>query len=198
MNFNSGEQADTAFTTYRGSRSPKFLVMRFVLLNTSSSLKTCLRLNLPCFGLLNTSSRSARSWLVLTASTFLALCCSTPRVTQLILDLFPSFCPNLSWFVVLKTWTFSCSVVSGIFLSTLTFVGPVLVSFSPLCRLNLLLLMFHLPELLQYFDVYLIAFDSVSVLLLSVAFLGVYLFPTFARRRKKDRVRIYIYIYINK
>ena len=106
-----------------------------------------------------------------------ALLCSTPRVALLVVDLSrlsqsfllcvaqhlellcsfstclrPSV--NLSCFVLLNTSIRSarCSVVSGSFLNTLTFVGPVLVSYSPLWRSNLLLLMFHSRELLQYFD----------------------------------------------
>ena len=61
----------------------------------------CLCLNLkPCLVLLNTSSRSNRCRLV-SASIFLVLFCSTPRVTLLVdchfLDLSPSFHLNLSW-----------------------------------------------------------------------------------------------------
>ena len=59
-----------------------------------------------CFVSLNTSSRSAR-WLV-SVSLFLALCW-TPRLRSA-----------------------RCSVVSGGYLNTLTFVGPVLISFYPL------------------------------------------------------------------
>ena len=58
-------------------------------LDSFCSSWTCLRLNLCCFGLLRTSTRSARRSLV-SISTFHALCCSTPRVTLLILDLSPS------------------------------------------------------------------------------------------------------------
>ena len=43
LNFNSGEQADTAFKTYRGSRSPKFLVIAdfSFFFHNSSSKPSC-------------------------------------------------------------------------------------------------------------------------------------------------------------
>ena len=75
-------------------------------LDSLCSLSTCFRLS--CFGLLNTSSRSASCGLFSTVSTFLALCLNT------------------------STRSACCSVVSGGYLNTLTFVGPVLVSFYPL------------------------------------------------------------------
>ena len=87
----------------------------------STSLQTCLRFNLCCFGLLNTS---------------------TPRVALLALGVVST----VSNF--LNTWTCSghFSDVSDSFLNSLTFVELVLVSFSPLCRSNLLLLMFIHPS----------------------------------------------------
>ena len=103
--------------------------------------------------LLNTSSYSAHSWLV---------------------SVLPS---NLSCFVLLDTSTRSarCKIVSGSSLNILTFFVPVLLSFSPICRPNLLF-MFHSPELLRIstFEYFIIAF------------LSVYQYPTFARRRYKS------------
>ena len=125
-----------------------------------------LRLNLSCFGLLNTSSRSACGRFV-SISIFLALFCLTPQVDLLVVDVVST----VSTFLSTSTRSSHCSGVSDSFLNTLTFVELVLVSSSPLCRSNLLPLMFHSPELLQYFDLYLIAFKSVSVLLLFVLFL---------------------------
>ena len=137
----------------------------------------CLCLNLKsCFVLLNTSSRSARCWLVSTVSIILALCCSTPRVTLLILDLSPSFRLNFSCFVFLNPSTRStrCKVVSGSSLNTLTFVVPVLVSFSPVWQPNLLLLMFHSLKLLSISTF----FSSLSIRFLSCCFLYFcYCFP---------------------
>ena len=106
-------------------------------------------------------------------SFFVALVSLGPRVAVLVVDLSPSQslllclaqhieslcslltcldCLNFSCFV-LNTSTHSarCSVVSGGYLNTLTFVEPVLVSFYPLWRSNFLLLMFHSPELLNIF-----------------------------------------------
>ena len=141
-----------------------------------------------CIVLLNTSSCSA-SWLVsvsllllwfstrsaccrlVSVSIFHALCCSTPRVTLLILDLSPfqslllwfaqhieSLCSlltgldclNLSCFVLnTSTRSARCSVVSGGYLNTHTFIRPVIVNFYPLCRSNFLLLMCHSSKLLS-------------------------------------------------
>ena len=81
----------------------------FVMLNTSSrstlTLQTCLRLNLCRFGLLNTSELIC-SWLTCLDSLFqpFVLCVET------------------------STLSACCSVVSGGYLNTLTFVGLVLVS----------------------------------------------------------------------
>ena len=77
---------------------------------------SCLHLNLSSFVLLNTSSRSARCRLVSIISTFLALCW-TPRLALLVVQL---------------------SLVAISTVNTLTFVGPVLVSFHPLCQSNFL------------------------------------------------------------
>ena len=58
-------------------------------LQSLCSLLTCLRLTHCCFCLLRTSSRSTRCRLVLTVSTFLALCWTArlaPRVVQLSLN----------------------------------------------------------------------------------------------------------------
>ena len=97
-------------------------------------------------------------------SIFLALFCLTPQVALLVVDVVST----VSTFLNTSTRSGYCSDVSNSFVNTLTFVELVLVSFSPLCRSNLLLLMFHSPKLLQYFDIYLIAFKSFSVLLLFV------------------------------
>ena len=125
-----------------------------------------LRLNLSCFGLLKTWSRSASCWLHSTVSMFFALFCLTPRAF-LVVDVVST----VSTFLSTSTRSSHCSDVSDSFLNTLTFVELVLVSSSPLCRSNLLPLMFHSPELLQ-------CFKSVSVLLLfvllfNIAFLSV-------------------------
>ena len=135
-----------------------------------------------CFFLLNASSRSARCRHV-SVSIFPPLVCSTPRVALFVVDLSPFqsllllVCSTASTLrvallVVDVVSTVDCSDlgsdVSGSFLNTLTFVELVLLSFSLLCRS---LLIFHSPELLQYFDLYLIAFKSDSVLLLSVLLL---------------------------
>ena len=71
---------------------------------------TCLRLNLSSFGLLNTSTRSARCRLV-SVSIFHALCCTTPRVTLHILTCLRL---NLSSFVLLNTSSGSarCRLIS--------------------------------------------------------------------------------------
>ena len=93
----------------------------------------------------------------------LTLFSSTRPVALLAVDLSPfhsffvalvSLGPRLNFSCfVLNTSTHSarCSVVSGGYLNTLTFVEPVLVSFYPLWRSNFLLLMFHSPELLNIF-----------------------------------------------
>ena len=105
------------------------------------------------FGLLRTSSRSARCSLG-SVSIFHALCCSTPRVALLVVVLAPSQSLPL-WFaqhlqlicslltcldsrdslfqpfvlsVETSTRSACCSIVSGGYLNTLTFVGLVLVS----------------------------------------------------------------------
>ena len=108
----------------------------------------CLRLNLCCFGLLNTSSRSPRCWVDLTVSIFLALFCLTPRAALLIVDMslsqsfllwfaqhLESLCSLLTWldcldlscFVLLNTPValFFVDVVSTVstFLNTLTRSG---------------------------------------------------------------------------
>ena len=80
-----------------------------------------------------------------------------------------------------------CSVVSGGYLNTLTFVGLVLVSSC------------FIDPSFSVFDLFLIALNSVSVWLLSVLLLYCFpqtftQYPTSAHRRKKDRVPSYIYI----
>ena len=91
-----------------------------------------------------------------------AICCSYYFTFQYRTDNFSLLTlSRLSASTVLNTSTRSgyCSDVSDSFLHTLTFVELVLVSFSPLCRSNLLPLVFHSPELLQYFDLYIFSFQ---------------------------------------
>ena len=123
----------------------------------------------------NTSSRSAHCRLVLTVSTFLALCLNT------------------------LTRSAHCSVVSGSYLNTLTFVGPVLVSFYPLCRSNFLLLMFRSFEILSISTF----FSLLSIRFLSSCFLCFYLFlsslpvPSHSVAEKScTHIYMYTYIYI--
>ena len=100
----------------------------------------CLCVNLKSrFALLNTSSRSARCWLVSIVSIFLALCCTTPRVTLLILDLSPSFCQSFllcfaqhldslcslfSCFWQLSKYSYFCRTGSCELLSSLAIESP--------------------------------------------------------------------------
>ena len=105
------------------------------------------------FGLLRTSSRSARRSLA-SVSIFHPLCCPTPRVALLVVDLslsqslflcfsqhLESLCSLLTCldsrdsqfqhfvlYVETSTLSACCSVVSGGYLNTLNFVGLVLVS----------------------------------------------------------------------
>ena len=135
-----------------------------------------------------------------TVSIIVALCCSTPQLTLLILDLSPSFRLNFPCFVFLNPSTCSirCKVVSGSSLNTLTFVVPVLVSFSPVWQPNLLLLMFHSLELLiisSFFSSLSIRFLSCCFLYFCYCFPRCYQYPTFARRRKKGPCTVHIYIY---
>ena len=156
------------------------------------------------------------------------MCCSTPQVTWLILDfslskffflcfaqhieLLSSFltclnCLNLSCFVLnTSTRSAHCSVVSGSYLNTPTFVRPVLVSFYPLSRSNFLLLMFHSPKLLSistFFSLLSIGFLSCYFLYniqkadtFVIAFLSVYLTSTQLRTPSSQgmcTVNTYIY-----
>ena len=108
-------------------------------------------LDLSCFVLLNTSSHSAhcrhtslsQSFLLWFAQHLESLCSllTLSRLSQPFLNT--------------STRSGHSSHVSDSFLNTLTFVELVLVSFIPLCRSNLFLLMFHSPKLLQYFNLYL-------------------------------------------
>ena len=126
-----------------------------------------------CFGLLDTSSRSA--CLLLTClhpcvSILLALFCSTPRVALLVVDLslsqsflfcfaehfeysfsrYSFVCLNFSCFVLIDSF---CSLLTFVSASRvlfknpsgLTFFGPIFVSFSPLCQPNFFLCCFIHP-----------------------------------------------------
>ena len=140
------------------------------------------------FGLLRTLSRSARCSLVSVNLSFFVLPCYS--VDLLVVDLSWQSRQSVSTFVLcVQTSTRSacCSVVSGGYLNTLTFVGLVLVNSC------------FIDPSFSVFDLFLIALNSVSVWLLSVLLL--YCFPqtftqcpTSARRRKKDRVPLYMYI----
>ena len=132
-------------------------------------------------------------------SIILALYCSTPSVTQLILDFSLSFRLNLSCFDFPNLST-RCKVVSGSSLDTLTFVVLVVLSFSPVWQPNLLPLLFHSLELssISTFS------SSLSIRFLSCCFLyfcycfpWCYQYPTIARRRKKRLRTVHTYIYIN-
>ena len=154
--------------------------------NTSSRFAHCRHVSVSIFlALVCSKPRVALLVVDSTVWIFLASFCLTPRVTlfmplrgrfvsvSIFLALFCLTPPLLvvstvSTFLNISSHSGHCSDVSDSFLNTLTFVKLVLVSCSPFCRSNLLLLMFHSPELLQYFDLYLIAFKSVSVLLLFV------------------------------
>ena len=151
----------------------------FGFLRTSSRSGRCSLVSVSIFHafvLLNTSSYSAHSWLVF-VSIFLPLFCSKPRVALLAVDMSPSqslplwFAQNLElicWLltcldsrdslfqtfvlcVKISTRSACCSVVSGGYLNTLTFVGLVLVSSR-----------FIHPSF-WVFNLFLIALNSVSV-----------------------------------
>ena len=109
--------------------SQSFLLIRFAQhLEKLCLLLTCLDcLNLSCFVLLNTSSYSAHSQLVFVLLSQSFLLCFAEHLDSL--------CSLFSCLWQLSKY--SCEV---------------LVSFSPLWRSNLLLLMFHSHEILQYFD----------------------------------------------
>ena len=90
----------------------------------------CLRLNLSSFGLPNTWSRSASCSLV-SFSIFSALVSPIPPVDLLVVDLSRQSRQSVSTFcacVETSTRSACCSVVSGGYLNTLSFVGLVLVS----------------------------------------------------------------------
>ena len=159
----------------------------FVLLNTSSGSARCwlvsVSLSLSCFVLVNTSTVSIN---------ILALCCSTPRITLLILDFSPSFRLNFSCFVFLNPLSLAAL--------SLTSVVPVLVSLSPVWWPNLLLLMLYSLELLNistFFSSLSIRFLSCCFLYFCYCFPRCYQYPTFARRRKKGPCIVHIYIYTN-
>ena len=117
----------------------------------------------------------------------------TPLVALLVVHVVST----VSTFLNTSTRSGHCSDVSDSFQNTLTFVELVLVSFSPLCRSNLLLLMFHSLELLQYFDLYLIAFKSFSVLLLFVFLFNIAV-PNLRTPSQKEPCTVHIYKSLNK
>ena len=123
------------------SPSQSFLLWFAQHLESLCLLLTCL--DLSCFVLLTTSSHSVRGRFV-SVSVFLGLFCLTPRVALLV-----DVVSTVSSFLNTLTRSGHSSDVSDSFLNTLTFVKLVLVSFSPHCRSNLLLLMFHSSELLN-------------------------------------------------
>ena len=92
------------------------------------SLQTCLCINLSCFVLHNTSSRSARCWLVSTVSTFFVLCCSIPQILfSLLICLISGRPSQFLLLCMLNTSTRSarpCLLVFVNFVYTFTFVEP--------------------------------------------------------------------------
>ena len=102
------------------------------------SLLTCPHLTLCCFGLLRTSSRSARCRLV-SVSIFAGLVCSTPPVDLLVVDLSRQSRQSVSTFSVeTSTRSACCSVLSGSYLNTPYFRR------TGSCKL-----IFHSPKLLS-------------------------------------------------
>ena len=165
-----------------------------------SLLTNCLCLNIKYyFVLLNTSALLvvdlSTSQSFLAVSIFLALCCLTPRVTVL----FISTClrPSVSIFLALFCSTpwlalliVQLSLLSGSFVNNLTFVGPVLVSFS-LGRPNLLLPIFHSPKLFSISTFFSSLSIRLSVLLLLFS-------SVFTRTQPSHAVAKIACIYINK
>ena len=105
------------------SPSRSFMLCVAQYLELLCSFLTCLRLNLSSFVMLNTVS----VWNIVSVSNFAALVCSTLRVDLLIVILSRLFQPFVLC-VETSTRSACCSVVSGGYLNTLTFVGLVLVS----------------------------------------------------------------------
>ena len=143
--------------------------------------------------LLNTLSRSARCRLVST-SIFAALVCSTPRVDLLVVDLSRQLRQSVSTFRAL-CWNLDslCLLFSCLWW---------LSKYSYCNRTGSCKLIFHSPRLLSIWH---FSHHFEFGLILSSCFLYFcYCFPqtftqypTFARRRKKDRSWcMYIYIYI--
>ena len=112
------------------------------------------RVNLYCFGLLNTSSLSARCWLFSTVSTFLAFCWTPRRNSSALCSLFSCLCMRLSKYSYFRR-TGSCKLLSSV----------------SSCKSNFLLLMFHSPELLSISSF----FSSLSIRFLSSCFLYILL-----------------------
>ena len=127
------------------------------------------RLNLSCFILLNTSSRPAHCWLVCVnlKSYFVLLNTSTRSARCWLVSASTFFC-----FVFLNPCSSTrCALyweVSRSSLNTLTFIRSVLISSSALWRSSdFFLAHVSFVQVLEYFDHFLIAFKSISVLLLS-------------------------------
>ena len=84
----------------------------------------------------------------------LTLCWLGPRVALLVVDLFRLSQPFLLCVEHLGSLCSLFSCLWRLSINTLTFVGPVLVSFYLLCQSNFLLLMFHSPELFEYLTIF--------------------------------------------